>query len=147
MNNINYKMRIRIFRRFEILAFLVIGIILGSAGAVQAQTLMATDDSYGVRMDEPLIEEAGVLDNDTVDGENAGEAGASATLVSSVSYGTLECASTALELCDDGSFTYTPDASFTGLDSFTYEVAFAGLTAQATVTLTACAGGPALFTC
>jgi hypothetical protein len=88
-----------------------------------------------------------VLDNDTVDGENAGEAGATATLVNSVSHGTLECAGTALELCEDGSFTYTPDGSFTGLDSFTYEAAFGGATARATVTLTACAGGPDLNTC
>ena len=65
------------FRRFETTAVLAIGIILGSAGAVRSVTLMAIDDSYGVHQGEPLSEEPfGVLNNDTVDGENAGEAGA-----------------------------------------------------------------------
>jgi hypothetical protein len=142
------KMRNRQSRRIETIAFLAIGIILATAGAVKAQTLVAVDDSYGVPLDEPLIlEPFGALDNDTVDGNNAGESGATATLLSGVSHGTLECAGTALELCDDGSFAYTPDASFSGLDSFTYEAAFEGETARATVRLTACEGGPALFTC
>merc|ERR1711916_404336 len=51
------------------------------------------------------------------------------SLVSDVTNGTLS-------LNPDGSFDYTPDADFTGTDSFTYEVSDGnGGTDQATVTL------------
>ena len=60
------------------------------------------------------MEEApGVLANDTVDGEPAEDAGATAELLADVSHGNLSCESNpAFFLCPDGSFTYTPDTSF-----------------------------------
>lgn len=102
---------------------------------------MANDDGYGVPFGEPLlVEPLGVLENDTLDGDPAGENGATAELVSDVSHGTLV-------LSSDGSFTYTPGVSFDGLDAFTYQAVFGEITSQATVTLTACTGGPLLFAC
>ncbi|MEJ2706816.1 MAG: Ig-like domain-containing protein [Anaerolineales bacterium] len=71
---------------------------------------VAVDDAYtteqGTRLD---VAPAGVLANDgDVDGD-----GLSAALVSGVSNGTLT-------LNEDGSFSYTPEAGFTGTDGFTY---------------------------
>jgi len=71
-----------------------------------------TNDMFPVIAGEILTVEApGVLQNDVdVDGEVL-----SATLASDVAHGWL-----ALE--SDGSFTYEPDAGYSGLDSFTYAV-------------------------
>ena len=123
--------------------------LLGIARSAQAQTLIAFDNAYGVPFGQALVVESfGVLENDTLDGDNAGENGATAELVSDVSHGTLECESNpALSLCEDGSFTYTPDASFPGIDTFTYQAVAGADTSQATVTLTACSGGPTVYTC
>ncbi len=74
---------------------------------------MAANDSYATELDTPLLLDAsmGVLANDSdVEGDPF-----TATLVSDVSDGTLV-------LNTDGSLTYTPDAGFTGTDSFTYQV-------------------------
>jgi VCBS repeat-containing protein len=69
-----------------------------------------TNDSYATAEDTPLTVAApGVLDNDT-----DAEGGA---LTAALDAGT---ANGALALNPDGSFTYTPDADFTGGDSFTY---------------------------
>ncbi|MCH8046015.1 MAG: tandem-95 repeat protein [Planctomycetes bacterium] len=73
------------------------------------------------------FDSAGVLDNDVdIDGDEVREA----ILVDDVQHGTLQ-------LEDDGSFTYTPDEDFVGVDTFTY-VASDGQTTsnEATVTLT-----------
>lgn len=120
-------------------------LLLWMAGSAQAQTLVAVDDSYGIPFGQDLAVEAfGVLDNDTLDGENAGENGATAALVSDVAHGFLTFNS-------DGSFIYTPGSTFTGIDTFTYEAAFnpgsGPIASQATVTLTACTGGPTVFAC
>ncbi|MCP4537856.1 MAG: tandem-95 repeat protein, partial [Chloroflexi bacterium] len=72
---------------------------------------LAVDDGYATDYETTLVVSAtnGVLDNDTdPDGDPL-----TATLSSGPSNGTL-----ALSL--DGSFTYTPTASFTGLDGFSY---------------------------
>jgi hypothetical protein len=115
--------------------------ILLVAGPAHAQILLAEDDSFYVPLGEPLvIEKFGVLDNDTLDDESAGESGATAELVTDVSDGTLA-------LSSDGSFTYSPAASFDGTDSFVYRAVFATASDEATVTLTACGGGPQIFTC
>jgi hypothetical protein len=115
--------------------------VLCSARHAHAQILLADDDEYGVPFAEPLMVEAsGVLDNDTLDGEPAGENGATAELVSDVTYGTLT-------LNSDGSFSYAPGATFDGLDAFTYRAVFGAVASEATVTLTACAGGPPRFVC
>ena len=73
---------------------------------VSAQTLEGVDDDYGIPFGQTLqVEALGVLENDTLDGEPAGENGALAELLSSTSSGTLICpADLALELCADGSF-------------------------------------------
>ena len=122
------------------------------AGVAQANVLVAEDDSIGVPYGVPLqVEAFGVLENDTLDGGSAGENGASAELVSSTTYGTLSCpADPALELCADGSFDYLPDPDlgFTGTDSFTYKAVFGSvISSPATVTLTACSGGPDVLSC
>ena len=115
-----------------------------------AQTLIVVNDSYGVPYGEPLvIEPPGVMDNDTYGGNPAADEGATVTLLTPPADGVLECASnpSTYDLCPDGSFTYDPGPSFSGSDSFTYEVALSGQTQQATVTLSACTGGPTVFVC
>ena len=80
------------------------------AGAtiIDPGTGLAGDDAYDVTEDTALsIASPGVLTND------AGLAGA--TLVGSPANGTL-----AFNDAGDGSFTYTPNADFSGYDSFTY---------------------------
>ena len=86
----------------------------------------AVDDDYSVNEDNTLtVATPGVMDNDS-----APDGGASVTLVSDVSDGTLS-------LNSDGSFTYTPDADYNGSDSFTYELSDTdGDTDQAIVSIT-----------
>ncbi len=88
---------------------------------------VAVDDSYGTNEETALTVDApGVLDNDT-DAENNA---LTAALASDVSNGTLV-------LNADGSFTYTPDAGFSGSDSFTYTANDGTAdSAPATVTIT-----------
>ncbi|MCB8949327.1 MAG: cadherin-like domain-containing protein [Ardenticatenaceae bacterium] len=72
---------------------------------------VAADDAYSTNPDTPLTVAApGVLANDT----DANDDAVTAVLISNVSNGTLT-------LNADGSFTYTPNAGFTGNDSFTYQ--------------------------
>ena len=59
------------------------------AGPAQAQILLANDDAFGVPYGEMLVSEDSVLDNDTLNGENARESGATAELVSGASHGLL----------------------------------------------------------
>jgi hypothetical protein len=73
---------------------------------------VANDDSFTTDEDTPLNVAAseGVLGNDTdLDGDTL-----SATLVAGPTHGTLT-------FNDDGSFSYTPAATFNGSDSFTYK--------------------------
>ena len=73
---------------------------------------VADDDSYSTLQDTPLTIAAaeGVLVGDT----DADSDSLVATFVSNPSNGSVE-------LAEDGSFTYTPNAGFTGADSFTYQ--------------------------
>ncbi len=120
---------------------LVLLLLTAATGSAHAQVLTANDDTFHVPYGFTLtVDPFGVLDNDILDDENAGETGATATLVTDVSHGTLALAS-------DGSFTYSPGASFEGSDSFVYEAVFGAATSQATVNLSACSGGPQIFTC
>jgi hypothetical protein len=115
--------------------------LLVLARSAPAQVLVANDDGFGIPYGETLVVEAfGVLDNDTLDGEAAGENGATAELVVDASHGTLE-------LNPDGSFSYSPGSGFDGLDSFIYRAVFDSVSDQATVTLIACTGGPQIFEC
>jgi len=111
--------------------------------------LVAVDDAYDVPFTQQLVVEApGVLDNDSYDGEPAADGGATAMLVTGPLYGTLECESDpGLELCPDGSFTYTPAVNFPGSETFTYQAIVGNVVDQGTVTLSACGGGPTVFVC
>jgi hypothetical protein len=117
-------------------------LFLGVVSPAGAQVLVASDDEFAIPYDFTLVVEAfGVLENDTLDGENAGEGGATAELLVDVIHGTLALAS-------DGSFTYSPGPSFDGSDSFVYQAVFSPAPpAMATVQLSACSGGPQIFTC
>lgn len=78
---------------------------------------VAFADTYNTLLDTPLIVDAasGLLANDQdADGDVL-----TVTLVGGVSFGSLD-------LHPDGSFTYTPNAGYTGADHFTYE-AYDGL--------------------
>ena len=88
---------------------------------------LATNDSYSVNSDTTFsINAPGLLANDAdVDGDPL-----SAVLASSPAHG-------ALALNADGSFTYTPAASYFGSDAFTYKASDGKATSTvATVTLT-----------
>ena len=91
-------------------------------GFARAAVLVTNEDSYGIPASRVLLVEAfGVLDNDTLDGQNAGENGVTALLHAGVSKGTLACPGVGPGLCDDGSFEYTPGPGFDGKDSFVYQ--------------------------
>ena len=94
----------------------------------QSDAPVAADDGFTASVDQTLTIDAatGVLANDVdVDGDSL-----TATLQSSPTDGTIV-------LSGDGSFTYTPNVSFTGTDSFTYTVSDGSLTsAAATVSIT-----------
>ncbi len=88
---------------------------------------VASDDTYAVDEDVTLtVPAAGVLGNDfDYEGDTL-----AAVLKNDVSHGSLE-------LHSDGSFTYTPDSDWNGIDTFTY-VAYDGQDEgnEATVTIT-----------
>ena len=92
-----------------------------------ADAPQATDDTYSTAEDTPLIVNAanGVLANDSdVDGDAL-----TVVKLSDPTHG-------ALTLNSDGSFSYTPNANFNGLDSFTYQAQDGALDSNvATVTL------------
>jgi VCBS repeat-containing protein len=81
---------------------------------------IANDDTYPMTEDGVLnVAPIGVLGNDTDAALNP-LAGATASLVSSASSGSLT-------LNADGSFDYTPNANFNGTDTFTYRANDGGL--------------------
>jgi hypothetical protein len=116
-------------------------LLLIGAGSVRAQNLTAYADTMSIPYGIPLVVEPfGVLDNDILDGENAGEFGATSELVTGVNHGTLV-------LNSNGSFDYSPGSTFDGVDSFVYRAVFGVVADTATVTLTACTLGPDVFVC
>ena len=95
------------------------------------QAPVAVDDTYATDEDTPLTVGAadGVLKNDTDDKLPAPPAALTASLVTGPARGTLT-------LNPDGSFAYTPNSNFSGVDSFTYRAGDSALeSAPATVTL------------
>ncbi|MEN8008519.1 MAG: Ig-like domain-containing protein [Candidatus Krumholzibacteriota bacterium] len=106
-----------------------------------AQVMIANDDPFPVKYAEDLVVDApGILDNDLLDDESAPEMGAHAELVTGAAHGTLV-------MDPDGSFTYSPGPTFDGFDSFVYAAVLDAAYDEATVTLTACDGGPDVFMC
>lgn len=88
----------------------------------------AVNDAYGINEGETLVRDAltGVLANDTDPDLDP----LTAVLVNNVTQGTLA-------LAPDGSFTYTPNAGFTGADTFTYVADDGNIPSnEATVTIT-----------
>ena len=115
--------------------------ITDDAGNYSAESIVLTvlgdppahPDDYTVDEDGELevTADEGVLDND---GENQAGLAGTATLVSGPSHGTL------VEFNADGSFTYVPDAEFSGTDLFTYVANDgSGDTNEAPVTITVAA--------
>ena len=99
--------------------------ITASPQVVQNLPPVAEDDSYTVSWNQTLTLAApGVLAND---GDPNGDT-LTAKWVEGPAYGTLEFNS-------DGSFTYTPDDDFVGIDEFTYEVSDGEFYRAATVTI------------
>lgn len=86
----------------------------------------ARDDAFGVAPNTPFSRPApGILENDT----DVEDDTLTATLATPPANGTVEVGG-------DGAFTYTPDADFSGADTFTYTAADSdGGSAEATVTL------------
>ena len=101
------------------LASVVIG--TGSA-APPAPTIYAVNDLYPVPEDAVGYAGASVLTNDV------GLAGASVSVNTNVSHGTLAMNGT-------GTFTYTPDPDFSGTDTFSYVATLAGESYPANVEL------------
>ena len=90
---------------------------------------VARDDEYAINEDGAItvaVPEAGVLGNDSdPDGDSL-----AAALVSAPAHGTLN-------LHADGTFTYSPEANFSGIDTFTYRASDGAVTSNvATVSIT-----------
>lgn len=86
----------------------------------------AVADAYAAAFATPLtIAAPGVLANDNSNGGGA----MSAQLVTSTTHGSLSLAA-------NGGFTYTPNAGFAGIDTFSYRAQAAGIGNLVTVTLT-----------
>jgi hypothetical protein len=96
--------------------------------AAAGDPLIAQDDNYLAREGEALdIAAAGFLTNDL---DPEGGAVTATVITDGVDNGTLSAFA-------DGRFTYTPNAGFTGVDSFTYRIRDAdNNTAEATVFIT-----------
>jgi VCBS repeat-containing protein len=93
---------------------------------------VAVDDTYEVQQDDDLIVggASGVLANDI----NPGPGDLVATLVSGTTHGDLD-------LIENGSFSYTPEAGFVGQDTFTYFAVLDGAESNtATVTINVVGG-------
>jgi len=112
-----------------------ITIDLGSRTETPNRNPVALADTYVTRPGQVLTVNAanGVLKNDSDPDDNA----VLADLVTEApTYGVVE-------MLPDGSFTYTPVAGFSGIDSFDYRVSDgAGGTAEATVTINVVNGAP-----
>ncbi|MCP4293263.1 MAG: hypothetical protein GY780_15675 [bacterium] len=126
------------FPQTNIIIASIVYLLLSSAASAQME---AADDLFSLQLGEPLVVDSpGILDNDLLHEESAPESGAIAVLVTDVLHGNLS-------LSSDGSFTYYPDESFDGMDSFTYAAVLEPYSDEATVFFSACSSGPDVFYC
>jgi uncharacterized delta-60 repeat protein len=102
--------------------------------SISATPVVANSDSYTVAQGATLTVTPGVLANDS--GSASGNL--TATLVSGPSHGQLT-------FNPNGSFSYSPTASFYGVDSFVYQASNGTYSAQATVILTVTYTSPAFL--
>ncbi len=102
-------------------------LLFGDPATVMIQQFRANDDAYTTEQDTALsVPAPGVLSNDFYSGEGT----LSAVLVSDAGRGSVA-------LSPNGAFVYTPDAGFSGSDSFTYQASDGGTVSNtATVTIT-----------
>lgn len=98
----------------------------------------AANDSYSTQQNTPLtIAAPGALANDTTNGATLSSYGASSgTEQQALGAATPTTGGGSVMMNANGSFTYTPTASFTGSDTFKYIVTNASGNASATVTIT-----------
>lgn len=104
------------------------GNVKSAPGSLTEVVPVVGDDSYGMDQNTTLTKDssAGIFANDYDPNLDA----FTATLVTDVSHGTLNLNTT------DGSFTYTPTADWTGVDTFIYKLTDNdGDSANATVTI------------
>lgn len=100
-----------------------VSVVVGEGTPVDpTPTVFAEGDAYSLEEDSSLLGDS-VLANDV------GLDGATVTVVVPPANGTLSMAS-------DGSFTYSPNADFAGVDTFVYVATVGGIAYPATVTLT-----------
>ena len=103
-----------LYRRVATLAVaLLLALGPAAAGIASAVATKANDDAYSVNEDQTLAVNAadGVLSNDMGDGTKC------VTDDSIPAHGSINGG-----VLGDGSFTYTPDANFSGTDTFTYHM-------------------------
>jgi hypothetical protein len=96
----------------------------------------AQGDSYQVTVSNLTVSAPGVLGNDS----NPGGGSMTAVLASPAAHGSVN-------LSPDGSFTYTPNNGFSGIDSFTYQASASGVLSNvASVTIMVLpSGGQVMF--
>ncbi len=118
---------------------IAVSLCMGSISA--SGQMVAHDDVFSLQLGEVLeVESPGILDNDLLNDESAPESGAFAVLITDAQHGDLE-------MFDDGSFSYYPNESFDGFDSFVYASVMGPYSDEATVYFSACTSGPDVFFC
>ena len=122
------------YRAFNGLAYSAAATVTITVG-INAPPVVVSDDYYTPRETRLTVPAKGVLANDN-DSDPGDEEDLTAVLVSTTEHGVLD-------LNDNGSFTYTPENGFIGIDIFTY-MAFDGIaySAAATVTITVGSNAP-----
>ena len=105
----------------------------GSASIGGVAAPVANNDDYATALGQPLTIDAsaGVLAND----QDSTGGPLTATRVAPAAHGTVV-------LNSDGSFTYTPNAGFAGLDSFTYQASDGSLLGNVATVFLAVFNGP-----
>jgi len=112
---------------------------------VTAAPPVATSDAFGTHQGSSLTVAApGVLANDTLNGASiAGYGASSGSEQTSAGSITPTAQGGSISLNADGSFTYTPAATFAGTDTFRYMLANAAGNSTATVSIAVTAAPPA----